>query len=248
MTIKQVLQNVYRSSGQRALVDDEYFIEQLARYYEPSMKRDCQLLERGIRCGAGKIIVQFLRQNAVPTIDENITFRSTLQRRAGFTQPEAETIMGLLYHMVSFPVPKYTKTQPSSQKKKFDFSSLLSIPMLHLLLSLVYAIVIGVSILQVANGNDFSDPYATLTDIAGGFLAGKLFGPNLGMMILGVIFSAVGVFIKQPWPYLVSAIIQTIGAFMVIGVAFIQPIPLIANLLIAALGYVSFYLVNKQKK
>ena len=35
---------------------------------------------------------------------------------------------------------------------------------------------------------------------------------------------------------------------MVIGVAFIQPIPLIANLLIAALGYVSFYLVNKQKK
>lgn len=269
-TIQQVLQTVYRSSGQRILRDEEYFIGQLVAYYEPSMKQDCKLLERAIRNGAGKIIIQFQEQGLTPTVDENNTFRSMLQRRASFTQPEAERIIDLLYHMVSFPAPSYVAYKPTpvqppaptptpqkyivspqqnqnknTQPKPASGGSFWTLPNIQTLLSIAYVVFIIVSLVSAQKSIGSSDPFSALGGMLSGFLAGKVFGTNLFMMIVGSLFSVVGFFTKKPWAYLTSAIIETVGALMLLTLISIQPLPMLACAGISALGYIAFARLRK---
>ena len=148
-TIQQVLQGIYKTSGKALFLDEDLFINQLIRHYEPGMKEDCRLLERAIRSGAGKIVIQFLQRGRQPSPEETETFINMLQSRANFTKKEASRIVELLYQMVSFPLSNQGRgsTNPpklwkwSSQGKhgaqKITFSSLMKLPFIHLLLSLV---------------------------------------------------------------------------------------------------------------
>ena len=98
--IEAVLKNIYSTSDQyRILNDPEYFIDLLVKQYRPEFKYDCKLLEKGIRCGAGNIVWQFVSKKTMPTDEDNAKFTSLLQERANLTLDEANRLIGLLINI-----------------------------------------------------------------------------------------------------------------------------------------------------
>mgnify|MGYP000046133324 CR=1 FL=1 len=127
--IETVLKNIYSTSDQyRILNDPEYFIDLLVKQYRPEFKYDCKLLEKGIRCGAGNIVWQFVSKKTMPTDEDNAKFTSLLQERANLTLDEANRLIGLLYAMTGFSSPRkaHGKTIKRNQRQSqnpFVFSS-----------------------------------------------------------------------------------------------------------------------------
>lgn len=111
--IETVLKNIYSTSDQyRILNDPEYFIDLLVKQYRPEFKYDCKLLEKGIRCGAGNIVWQFVSKKTMPTDEDNAKFTSLLQERANLTLDEANRLIGLLYAMTGFSSPRKAHGKP----------------------------------------------------------------------------------------------------------------------------------------
>ena len=139
----------------RILNDPEYFIDLLVKQYRPEFKYDCKLLEKGIRCGAGNIVWQFVSKKTMPTDEDNAKFTSLLQERANLTLDEANRLIGLLYAMTGFSSPrkahgKTIKEISDRARTPLSFSSggffnrlaqgLPRIAPIHSLLSIVYVI------------------------------------------------------------------------------------------------------------
>lgn len=102
-TIEETLRAIWRSGDRnRLLTDEAYFLSTLAERYQPQFKADCKLMERGIRAGAGKIVLQFLNQGRSPSAAELGRFREMMQVRAGFEAYEAQRIIDLLSGMVGW--------------------------------------------------------------------------------------------------------------------------------------------------
>ena len=246
--IETVLKNIYSASDQyRILNDPEYFIDLLVKQYRPEFKYDCKLLEKGIRCGAGNIVWQFVNKKTMPTDEDNAKFTSLLQERANLTLDEANRLIGLLYAMTGFSSPrkahgKTIKEISDRARTPLSFSSggffnrlaqgLPRIAPIHSLLSIVYVIFMIVSII---NG-------ATVFDL-GSFL----FGTNIALMFFAAIFAVLGLFLKRGWPYLTAAIIQTVALLTILTPVFIQPLLGMIAVAIPTMGYIAFVKINRAK-
>lgn len=102
--LQSVLRSISHSTDLRSVLNNpEQFLQEVSKYYEPSMKDECRLLERAIRQGAGNIITQYLNQKATPNLNEAEQFVTELQKQAGFSQSEAEMIVDDLFYMVTWP-------------------------------------------------------------------------------------------------------------------------------------------------
>ena len=246
--IETVLKNIYSASDQyRILNDPEYFIDLLVKQYRPEFKYDCKLLEKGIRCGAGNIVWQFVNKKTMPTDEDNAKFTSLLQERANLTLDEANRLIGLLYAMTGFSSPrkahgKTIKEISDRARTPLSFSSggffnrlaqgLPRIAPIHSLLSIVYVVFMIVSI---NNG-------ATVF-VLGSFL----FGTNIALMFFAAIFAVLGLFLKRGWPYLTAAIIQTVALLTILTPVFIQPLLGMIAVAIPTMGYIAFVKINRAK-
>ena len=246
--IEAVLKNIYSTSDQyRILNDPEYFIDLLVKQYRPEFKYDCKLLEKGIRCGAGNIVWQFVSKKTMPTDEDNAKFTSLLQERANLTLDEANRLIGLLYAMTGFSSPrkahgKTIKEISDRARTPLSFSSggffnrlaqgLPRIAPIHSLLSIVYVIFMIVSI------NNGATVFA---------LGSFLFGTNIALMFFAAIFAVLGLFLKRGWPYLTAAIIQTVALLTILTPVFIQPLLGIIAVAIPTMGYIAFVKINRAK-
>ena len=115
-----VLRNAYQNGDKARLLNDgDYFLQRIAMDYEPAFKHDCQLIERAVRQGAGKIVYQYLQQNCIPTTADTNVFLQQMQSRAGFTAQEAERAVGFLYYMVGWNQDGTTGTnQPMKELRQ----------------------------------------------------------------------------------------------------------------------------------
>ena len=104
-TISDVLTRIYSSPGSdklRVLGNPDYFVEQLAKYYQPAFKNDCKLLEKVSRGGLGKIIIQYQNQNAIPRDSDKLKIQSELISHCGLTADEAARAISLYFDMVGW--------------------------------------------------------------------------------------------------------------------------------------------------
>ena len=108
----------------------------------------------------------------------------------------------------------------------------------HLVLCILHIILLVLMLSSASTGS--KDPFGMISDAFSMVIASSLISRHLIFSAIGTIFSFVGILIKTRWPYLVSAIIDTIGCLFAIKLFFLAPIIGIIAVVVFILGYVTF--------
>lgn len=126
-----------------------------------------------------------------------------------------------------------------------DLGTVLSKPhtlsLCHTVLSVGYVLYQIASFVDTANDvYNTTDPFAALGNLLAVGIAAHLMKPHLILMVTAAVFSVLGILVKRPWAYLTSAIIQTIGTVILLGILIAQPLWLILMIAIIVLGFVAY--------
>lgn len=201
MTIEQTLVQIWNENDhQQLLTNPDFFLNTIASKYQPDFKADCKLMERGIRVGAGKITLQFIQQNAVPSASEYATFCSMLQQRAQFTDSEASRVVQLMSAMVGWnnahhnaprPAPQPAPT-PAVQAKSNTSNT--KIP--SGLLTKIGILLIVLGVLGIVFGIIFQNTVGFSANFMGG-LFGMAVASGYGPSNVGDVLSIIGLYLYQ---------------------------------------------------
>ena len=126
-------------------------------------------------------------------------------------------------------------------------SSFRKVAIIQLLLSLLHLIILISELKNLSSGvTSAGDPFSTAGNMLLLGATASVMKRHLILFILGTIFSVVGLFMKKPWPYLTSAIIDTVS--LVFGLTLLLAAPILLVILIPAivLGYVAYSKAKKE--
>ena len=252
----QTLRSMYLAADQdRLLTDADYFLSELTCWYQPEFKEDCKLLQRAAKSGVGQIMMQYIRQGQRMTAADRPAFQQALQHRSGFTAAEAQRITSLYTAMLGWTAPRWTnpgsspRTQSVTERMKSAFSPngqttrspFATLSLLHLALCVVYT---GVLIYLYVTGAQHGNYAVNPLDIIGDFLVNStlsyLMKYHVLLIILGDIFSIVGIFTKQTWPYMGAAIAEVVALAVGLKLLIFLPWLLLMAVPLVFLGFFAF--------
>ena len=127
------------------------------------------------------------------------------------------------------------RTNTASFRKADTFRKL---SVWHLVLCILHVVLLVLMLSNASTGS--KDPFGMIGDAIGMAVASSLISTHLIFSVIGAIFSFVGILIKTRWPYLVSAIIDTVGCLFAINLFFLAPIIGMIAVGVFVLGYVTF--------
>lgn len=261
--VSEAMKWAYTLRGNDALKNIDIFSSLLTGYYtkhqDDKYKNDYRIVNVAARCGLGsELYSSYVAHGTQPGEQEKRELATIIQNKAMeggqiLSYEEAYRSVSFFCYMLKwekqppveqmYPNPVSPVIPPKPPKPKKEKYAPMKFLIVHLLLSLLYIGVLAALLSAVKVSS--SDPINMIGESLGAALAIRLVAPPLIISAIGLIFSVVGIFVKKGWPYLTSAIVDTVGLLSGVALFAAQPIVLLFAIPLVVMGYVTYAQVKK---